>query len=68
MIPKKQYPTAEGWIYAKLTLSSAEALGDEGIAAMKDLMSGGETGAHEFPVLEQHGKTIKAIYRRKLIV
>lgn len=62
---KKTHPISEGWLHAKLTLNNKEPLGDKGIAGIKALLTCKDPDAYEFAQFEQHGPTVKAIYRKK---
>jgi hypothetical protein len=59
---EKKYPPKLGWIRADLTMQSAAMMPVEKV---KSFLTVNETDDYEFALLEQHGKRITAIYRKK---
>lgn len=59
---KKTHPIEEGWLHATLTMSKGTI--DEN--AVKNIMTGGKIDDYDFPLFQVKGRTIKAIYRRKI--
>lgn len=59
---KSKYPPKEGWITAKLTMVSNKIVKEEDI---KGFLSGGQAADYEYAEITQHGRNVKAIYRRK---
>lgn len=62
---KKTHPISDGWLHTKLTLNNKEPLGGKGIAYVKGMLTAQTPDAYEFAQFEQHGATVKAIYRKK---
>jgi hypothetical protein len=61
MTNKQRYPVDDGWLHMELQLASAAMQSPDSIKSFiaKDPEN------YEFPVLEQHGKKIRAVFRRK---
>lgn len=62
MISKKQYPAKDGWIIADLTMKSSAVVEADKVKAM---LSCGEVESYEFSDIEQHGKRVRAAFRKK---
>lgn len=62
MSHKKKYPVSKGWLHATLTMKTSEPINPEQI---KDLLTWGNPDSHEFPVIEQTGRRVTAVLRKK---
>jgi hypothetical protein len=59
----KKFPTKGGWVHADIHLRNRYPIGDEGLQACKNLITGGQPDGFEFGLIEQHGDRLKMITR-----
>lgn len=59
---KAKFPESEGWVRARLTMKTATPLSE---LEIKKIVSWGSVESYEFGLVEQYGKTVKVIYRKR---
>lgn len=58
---KNLYPASRGWIRSSMTLKTSDPVDHDEV---KKLCSGGKPEDYEFPIISQHCRTVKIVFRK----